>query len=445
MTTTTYRPRVVDAELDELFGALPAILIEGPKGVGKTATAKRRATSVIHLDDPVERAIVDAAPALLLERARPLLLDEWQRAPHVWDVVRRAVDRSTAPNQFLLTGSASPLRPQTHSGAARIVTLRMRPLSLSERGVAAPTVSLGALLSGERPALAGTSTVTLADYTREILASGFPGFRDLQPRAVRAQLDGYLARIVDRDFEEQGRPVRQPNTLRRWLMAYAAATSTTATLETIRDAATGDSRDKPARTSAIQYREVLERLWIVDPVPAWLPSRNPFAPLNQGPKHQLADPALAARLHGLDLPALLQGDLGGRIGSFSNAAPAAPDLLGPRVGGVRDGTWLGRLFEALVTLDVRVYAQASEARVHHLRAANGRHEVDLIVARADQRVVAVEVKLGGVVADDDVKHLRWLQNELGEDLLDAVVVSTGPQAYRRPDGIGVVPAALLGP
>jgi predicted AAA+ superfamily ATPase len=174
------------------------------------------------------------------------------------------------------------------------------------------------------------------------------------------------------------------------------------------------------------YRAVLERLWLVDPVPGWLPSRNYMARLTQAPKHHLADPALAARLLGVDEHALLTG--------------GATSVLIPR-----DGTLFGHLFESLVTLSVRVYAQAAEARVSHFRTREGRQEVDLIVERADQRVLALETKLSATVEDDDVRHLRWLQEQLGPDLLDAVVVTTGPHAYRRADGVAVVPAALLGP
>ncbi len=111
----------------------------------------------------------------------------------------------------------------------------------------------------------------------------------------------------------------------------------------------------------------------------------------------------------------------------------------------RDGTLLGHLFEALVTLSVRVYAQAAEAEVRHLRTKGGRHEVDLIVERPDGRVLALEVKLAGAVSDDDVKHLLWLRERMGGDLVDAAVVTTGADAYRRADGVGVIPAALLGP
>jgi hypothetical protein len=419
-------PRVVDTELDELLHSLPAVAIEGPKGVGKTETATRRSATVVELDDPARRAIVEADPRLVLSGATPILLDEWQHVPAIWDAVRRAVDRDARPNQFLLTGSAGPATPPTHSGAGRIVTLRMRPLTLAERGTGAPSVSLASLLGGHRREIEGTTDVSLADYTREIVMSGFPGIRELSGRALRAQLDGYLHRIVDRDFTEQGLVLRQPDGLVRWMRAYAAATATTASFETIRDASTSGEGDKPAKTTVQPYREILERLWILDPVEAWLPTRNHLRRLSQPPKHHLADPALACRLLGMDEQALLSGADGG------TAIP-------------RDGTLLGHLFESLVTLGVRVFAQAAEARVRHLREHGGSREIDLIVERADQRVVAIEVKLSATVKDEDVKSLTWLRQQIGDDLLDAVVVHAGPVAYRRPDGIAVVPAALLGP
>lgn len=423
---TPYTPRVIDAELDELLRELPAVAIEGPKGVGKTATAERRATTVFRLDEPAQREIASADPTVLLAAAPPVLIDEWQHVPAVWDAVRRAVDGDQTPNRILLAGSAAPRVAPTHSGAARIVTVRMRPLALSERGLGAPTVSVRHLLAGERPAIRGKTAVTLADYAREIVTSGLPGVRRLTGRALRAQLDGYLSRIVDRDFLDQGNRVRRPETLRRWMTAYAAATSTTASLEKIRNAATSGDGDVPTKTIVAGYRDVLEQLWVVDQVPGWLPSRNHLARLTQAPKHHLADPALAARLLGIDEHALLTGAAG---------AMAAP----------RDGTLFGNLFESLVTLSVRVYAQSAEANVRHLRTREGRHEVDLIVERRDQRVLALEVKLSATVDDDDVKRLLWLREQLHDDVLDMAIITTGSHAYRRPDGVAVIPAALLGP
>lgn len=426
MRTPAYARRIVDDELDELLTAVPALAIEGAKGVGKTATALRRAGSVRRLDDPAERELGAADPRRLLEGRRPVLLDEWQHVPETWDLVRRSVDEGAEPVTFLLTGSTSPSQRGLHSGAGRIVSVRMRPLALSERGIEQPAVSLRALLSGRRPEVAGATAVGLETYAREIVDSGFPGLRGQSGRALRAQLDGYLLRIVDRDFRELGHTLRNPSSLRRWMRAYAAASSTTTSFERIRDAATSGQGDKPSKQTTMPYRDVLERLWILDPVEAWLPTRNRIARLSSPPKHQLADPALAARLLGVDADALLEG------------RPAGAPLQ-------RDGVLLGALFESLVTLSLRACAQVAEATVKHLRTAGGAHEVDLMVERADGRVVAFEVKLARTVGDDDTRHLRWLAGQIGDELLDAVIVTTGAEAYRRPDGIAVVPAALLGP
>ncbi|MGA2165670.1 MAG: DUF4143 domain-containing protein [Solirubrobacteraceae bacterium] len=422
-----YQRRIVDDELDELLAGLPAIAIEGPKAVGKTATALRRAATVHRLDDDAERSIAQADSSRLLDGDRPVLIDEWQRVPESFDRVRRAVDDGARPASFLLTGSASPTDPPTHSGAGRIVRVRLRPMTLAERGVGSPTVSLNELLEGGRPPLTGRTDVDLERYVDEILASGFPGMRGLTGRLSRAQLDGYLDRIVDRDFEDLGRQVRRPATLRRWMQAYAAATATTASYEKIRDAASDDRGETPTRATVQPYRDVLERLWILDPIPAWLPTHNRLARLSSPPKHHLADPALAARLLAVDATALLH----------PRPRPAGPSVP-------REGTLLGAFFESLVTLCVRVYAQAAEAQTAHLRTWSGNREIDLIVERG-RKILAIEVKLGPTPNERDLRHLHWLSHELGDDLADAVIVTTGPAAYRRPDGIAVIPAALLGP
>jgi predicted AAA+ superfamily ATPase len=420
----SYQRRVVDAELDELLLGLPAVSLEGPKGVGKTATAQRRAGTVYRLDDPGTLEVIHADISRLAVGDEPILVDEWQRYAPSWDVVRRAVDADHRPGRFLLTGSATPSKP-THSGAGRIVRLRVRPLTLVERGVAVPTVSLAELVRGTRPSISGSASMRLDGYVTEILAGGFPAMRDPSQKTRRRALDGYLDRITDTDLPELGVEVRRPATLRRWMTAYAAATATTTSYEKIRDAATAGVGTKPAKTTTIPYREALERLWILEPLDAWSPTNNHLHRLVSAPKHHLADPALAARLVGLDSQALLAGD----------GPTAIP----------RDGTFLGALFESLTALSVRVFAQAADARVAHFRTRGGEHEVDFIVERDDQRIVALEVKLSETVTDKDVEHLLWLRERLGDELLDAVVVTTGQYAYRRSDGIAVIPLALLGP
>lgn len=419
----TYRPRVVDIELDLLLDDLSAISLDGPKGVGKTETALQRVTRILRLDRPADRELLAARPELLHTIPPALLLDEWQQWPEVWDLVRRAVDEGAPSGSYLLTGSATPTA-QIHTGAGRIVPLRMRPMTLAERGVGQPTVSLAGLLSGQA-AVEGETDVRLETYVEEILRSGFPGIRMAKTdRGLRAQLDGYLDRLFDHEVIENGAMQRRPAAMRQWLTAYAAATATPAAYETIRDAATAGQRDKPTKVTALGYRDVLQRLWILDPLDAWLPTRNRLTRLTAAPKHHLADPALAGRLLSLTADSLIGGD--------TRRTPRDRSLLGP-------------LFESLVTLSVRVFAQAAESRVGHLRTQAGRHEVDLIITGESGRVLALEVKLGATPDDIDAQHLHWLRSEIGDDLIDAVIVTAGPYAYRRPDGIAVVPAVLLGP
>jgi len=422
-----YLPRVIDTHLERLVSDLPATAVEGAKGVGKTAAAARLAATTIALDDDDQVTLLTADRGRLTRLESPLLIDEWQYYPPVWDLVRRAVDRDQRPGQFILTGSATPLKQPRHSGAGRIVRIRMRPLSLAERQIATPTVSLSALLSDEPTLIQGECGLTLADYVRQIARSGLPGLRAVPDRSISDAIDGYLAEVIDRGTASLDYGIRVPDTLRHWLAAYASATATTAAYTTILNAATPGEPNKPAYTTTLAWREMLTKMWLLDPLPAWTATRNHQADLGQTPKHHLADPALALRLLGLTPDSLLD----------------QPNPDGKPI--PRDGTLLGALFESLVTLSVRVYAQPSRARVSHLRTRRGDHEIDLVATREDGKVVAIETKITPTVTDTDVRHLIWLRDKMGPDLLDAVVVTTGTTAYRRPDGVAVVPAGLLGP
>ncbi|MEU4362691.1 DUF4143 domain-containing protein [Promicromonospora sp. NPDC023987] len=421
-----YQRRIVDDLLDELFPHLAAIALEGAKGVGKTATASQRAETVLTLNEPRQREVLEGNPDYVVQALPPVLIDEWQLEPSVWDRVRRAVDDDSAGGQFLLAGSAGiPPGVRIHSGAGRIVSFPMRPLAFSERGLSEPTVSLAPLLQGGRPEISGRTAIDLPAYTDEILRSGFPGIRELPERARRIQLDSYVTRIVERELPENGVVVRRPNALKSWLTAYGAATATDTSYSTILDAATAGEADKPARGTADNYREHLQRIFVLDPIPAWIPTFNTLKRLTHAPKHHLVDPAIAARLVGVGKPGLLRGE-------------------GTRVS-AQTGTWLGALFESLTAQSVRVYAGAIDAEVGHLRTKNTDHEVDLIVEGEDRQVVAIEVKLSATITDKDVRHLNWLQEQIGDRLADRVVITTGEFAYRRPDGVAVVPLALLGP
>lgn len=418
-----YTERLVDKDLDELFPELPAIALDGPKGVGKTETGKRRANTVVALDRAQDHELFVAHPERVTRLRPPVLIDEWQLAPRSWDVVRRAVDDGAPASSFLLTGSATPLaNGPGHTGAGRIVSLRMRPMSIPERRLLTPTVSLNELLAGKAQ-IAGESPLGLVEYAEEITRSGFPGIRHLSERARRIQLDGYLARATRRILSagDDGYAPRG-DSLGHWLRAYAAATATTASFESIRAATPGDSHTM-AKTTALRYRDWLDALWLLDPVPAWRPPGSTLRRLASGPKHHLADPALAARALDLDVDQLLDGQ--GRVVS-------------------KHGSLLGALFESLATLTVRALAQTLEARIWHVRAQRGEREVDLLVEGRGGRLVGIEVKLSASLSNKDVRHLLWLRDQLGEQIRDLVVITTGPTAYRRPDGVAVVPLALLG-
>jgi predicted AAA+ superfamily ATPase len=420
-----YQTRVVDQQLDVYLAGLPAVAIEGVKGVGKTATGLRHAAQVVSLDQSGMRRAVEADPESILAWGEPLLIDEWQLVPGVWDVVRRAVDQRREPGRFILAGSALP--PPTariHSGAGRIVTIMIRPMTLPERLASMPTVSLTALLAGGRPPVSGRCDLRLADYTEEIAASGLPGIRQDPPHLRAAALASYLDQSIERDIPELGADVRRPRALRAWLAAYAAATATTTSYAKILDAATGGDANKPVRNTAAAYREMLQRIWLLEPLEAWIPAFNPLKRLSQAPKHHLADPALAA--------------------SLLHATPASL-LRAEGPGGTHhEGNLLGALFESLVTQSVRVFAQPERCSVFHLRSNGGEHEVDLIVQRPDHKILAIEVKLTSAPTPTDAKHLNWLEREIGDSLVDKAIVCTSQFAYRQEDGTAIIPLGLLG-
>lgn len=424
-----YLPRVVDQRLRALLDGTRAVSIEGPRAVGKTLTASRLAESIVALDDPNTRLILSADRRGYLESLRPpVLIDEWQLDPPVWDAVRRMVDDDPVPGRFLLTGSANPRDTHIHSGSGRFLRLRMRPLSFAERGSEAPTVSLSALWQGEGH-VAGRTRITLRDYAEEIVDSGFPGIRREHSGVRASAISDYVSYAIENEVPELGGMRRRPAALRAWLQAYAAATSSTASFEAIAAAVSREAA--PSRATIIDYRDALARLWLLDEVPAWSPGRPRLNRLGHAPKHHLADPALAASLLGISANRLIHAQ---------NPGDSEPQLAA-----LRDGPLFGALFESLVTLSIRTYAEAAGLQIAHLRTHSGNREVDIIVHAPDGRFLAVEIKLAPAADDHDVRHLNWLQTEVGDDLIDRLVITTGNVAYRRPDGVAVVPLALLGP
>jgi len=421
--------RIIEGDIASALREVPAVFVEGAKGAGKTLTSKLFAKTFLQLDKPAVREALANDTEAIAKMEPPVLIDEWQFVPEIWNTVRRLVDDGAPAGSFILTGSVSKTTPELHSGAGRILRKRMRPLSLFERLAPRSPVSIGALLAQTKPfshPLRGACAANIATYAAEIVKSGFPGIRKYSEARASEMLESYIQYAVSRDIAEQGVAVRKPASLMRWLRSYAAATATDAGYAEILDGATAGEGDKPSKATTLAYREALERLWLLDELPPWLDGGDYFSRLKQTPRHHLADPALACSLLGIDTADLLAGRAESRFDA-------------------KHGTFAGRLFESLVVQSVRTYAEANRAAVSYFRTQNGDREVDIIVQRK-RRVVAFEVKLSPTVPDDGARHLVWLKEQLGGNLADAAVLTTGSECYRRKkDGIAVIPAALLCP
>ncbi len=437
MTQNVYAPRIIEAELKNLLEGHPAINIQGARGIGKTTTAAQMAGTIFDLEDPATIESVKTNPYQMVNASEPILIDEWQVYPQSWTMVRRAVDADSRPGRFILTGSVGPKTPPTHSGAGRITTIRMRPMSLAERwgNDLPPTVSLKSLLDGDDSPFTADTEVSVDDYLKEIVVGGLPGVRgQSSPSTLTAKkveiaqrrMESYCQQVVDIEFSQAGHTLRNPAGLYRWLCAYAAATASATSFEKIRRAAVSDEGQMVAQTTTFPYRDTLAKMWATDPVGAWWHTSNALSRLTLRPKHHLADPAMAACLLRADVESLHAGKL--------PDAPVHVDVGMP-----------GRLFESLMALNLRVYAQAADAEVFHFRSHRGEREIDFMIKKRHGGVLAVEVKFTNVPQEKDFRHLQWIKEQLGDQMVGAVLITAGRYAGRREDGIAVIPAALLGP
>ncbi|MDR0853710.1 MAG: DUF4143 domain-containing protein [Clostridiales Family XIII bacterium] len=416
----------MDKKISNLVDILPAIAIDGAKAVGKTATASRFSKSIFEFDDFDVQTLYQLKRDEILGAATPVLLDEWQRIPAIWDAVRRIVDKDSRPAQYILTGSAYPQNANIHSGAGRIVHQKMYPLSLQERYQFTNGISIGDCFSGNIDNEMFIETkITFDDYIKEILSSGFPGIYFGEEQARDYYLNGYIDNMISVEMIENNYRIRKPDTMKRWLKSFAAATGTETGYTEILDNATAGERDKPSKTTTEVYREILQNLWLLEELPAWLPLEGNFNRLKTTPKHYLVDPAIEAKLLGLTYDEM--------------AAMKAKSPFDRKYGSI-----VGRLFESLICLSLRTYSSANDAALSYLKTRNGDHEIDFIVSKG-KKVVAIEVKLSNDIADSDAKHLNWLENQIGENLVCKIIVYTGKYLYRREsDAVIACPACLLG-
>ena len=428
LAPTGYLPRVVDAEMRDALAAAPAVLIEGPRACGKTWTAKRFAASEQLLDATVSaRLAANVDPAVLLDGTPPRLLDEWQLAPGIWNPMRRACDDRGRPGQFILTGSADPPDDITrHSGAGRVLRVRMRPMSLLESGESTGSVSLAGLFEVGRRG-AGDSGHRLGDIMEMACRGGWPnlvGTAADQARSLR-RLRGYLDEISRTDVSRVDGISRNPAGVRRLLESLARNTASEASFTTLAADTAGENGEDADtgpvhRLTVASYVAALERLFVIEDLPAWKPHIMSRAQLRGTPMRHLADPSLAAAA----------------LASTVEAVMA-------------DLRFAGQLFESLVVRDLRIYGQATGCELSHYRDSNGL-EVDAIVRRPDGRWLAAEIKLGGEAGiNRAVRSLRRLADNIDTDRTAPpsrlLVITAGGYGYEHPDGATVVPITALGP
>ncbi|MDE0268273.1 MAG: ATP-binding protein [Acidimicrobiaceae bacterium] len=404
-----YHERLVDPLISRMLAELPAVLIVGPRAVGKTTTAQRYASATVRLDHDVEAAAFRVDPdSALAGMPEPILLDEWQAVPGVLGAVKRAVDTARSPGRFIVTGSVrSNPDVATWAGTGRLTWMDMYPLTVSEQ-LGIPTRPLFERIVCGEELQAAQDSPDLRGYIDLVLRGGFPEVALGLSEPLRSRwLRSYIRQVVERDAQdlETGRdPVR----LGRYFEAYALNSAGLVNDKTIYTAA-GVSRET-ART----YHRLLSDLRIIEDLPAW--SSNRLVRLVKTPKRYLIDPAL--------------------LGVVTGATTATV---------ISDGDLMGRMIETFVVAQLRAEAAVSDLypRLYHLRDAQGRHEVDVIAELDGRRVVAIEVKPTGAPKPSHARHLRWLRERLGDRFVAGVVLHTGPRSFKLEERISAAPISTL--
>ncbi|MCL1978796.1 MAG: DUF4143 domain-containing protein [Methanomassiliicoccaceae archaeon] len=413
-----YLSRIVDKTLDAKLRYMGAVLIEGPKWCGKSWTAAQKAASALYMQDPDTResnmGFAQTAPSVLLKGDTPRLIDEWQTSPVLWDAVRHAVDMRGEPGQFILTGSAVPADDAVmHTGTGRIARIRMRPMSLFESLESNGSVSLADLFNNAE--IEGTSSLKIEDLAFMMTRGGWPASIGNDDNAINYAKD-YVDAIVNQDISRVVGIERNPDRMNSLMRALARNISTPAKLKTIMDDVNIDGHTISEKTFT-SYLSALSRIFVTEDLPAWSPAMRSKTVLRTAPKRHFVDPSIAAAL--LD---------------------ASPKSL------LNDFKTFSLLFESMAIRDMRVYAQANDGKVFHYRDKNDL-EADAVIHLADGRWGAVEVKMGSKEIEKGIENLMKIRDKVNtEKMMEPsflMVLTAGEYAYRRSDGVYIVPMGCL--
>jgi len=415
-----YRSRVIDGPLQQALAASGAVVLEGARASGKTMTALHAAASYVFVDDAAVRRLLDVAPRSLLEGDAPRLLDEWQVAPELWNLVRRAVDSSAEPGRFILTGSAVPSDDLTrHTGAGRFLRLRERTMSWWEKlDPPSVSVSLTSLFDGESPKADLDAAPDLGTVVDNLLRPGFPAMTTLSPSQSAARLRGYIDDVARTDIHRIADVRHEPEVIKQLIAALARSVASEVAYKTL----AADVRVVAPtidKETVSKYVGLLQRLFIVEPQRPWTPALRSRARVRTSPKFHLVDPALAAAALGAG-PERLRGDL----------------------------QTLGMLFESAVVHDLTVLATPIDGEISHYRDSNSK-EIDAIITLPDGRWGAVEIKLGGQQFTAGAASLQAALAQvdteaIGQPAFRLVVTGTGP-VLTADDGIITAPLSALCP
>lgn len=414
-----YRQRILDQIIPEYLSALGGLVIEGARATGKTSTAREHAASWVRLDqspDLVELAAT--SPRTLLAGATPRLIDEWQLAPQLWNVIRHELDDRQAKGQFILSGSATPSDDMTrHTGMGRFGRLRLRPMSLAESGASNGEVSLAQLAQGEAQ-VSAHADLTYEDLAAEAVRGGWPGLLGLSERVAALTNATYLDELVRTEVPAASGVRHEPIRMRRLLESLARNVATEASMTALAADVNADEGSTSPTTVRV-YLDALQRVFVFEPLPAWSTHLRSRSRLRRAPKIHLVDPSLAcAALH-------------------VDASRLAHDV-----------EYFGFVFESMVVRDLRVYASLERGELYHYRDNTGL-EVDAIVEYPGGRWGAVEVKLGEArVHEAEADLLKLARERVDTARVGApqflMVVTGGEYARTLPSGVHVVPLAALG-
>lgn len=423
MQQREYRPRVIDAMVEEYLETFGAVCIEGPKWCGKTWTAEHHSNSQFYLADPNQnfqnRALAELDLGYALHGKFPRLIDEWQELPRIWDAVRGEVDSLGRRGLYILTGSATVNRSQIiHSGAGRFGRLRMRPMSLYESGDSSGKVSLRELCETPDMKVIRTGEVNLLNLAGLIVRGGWPGVIGMSEGQASLLSREYLKAVISDDvFKLDG--IRRETRKMELLLRALARNESTMVSNSKLCADMSSELGKPLDGNTVAaYLDVFRRLYLTDDQPPFAISMRSSARVRQAEKRHFADPSLAC--------ALLNATSQSLIGDINT---------------------MGFLFEALVERDLRIYAESFGAKMYHYRDSYD-HEIDAVIELGDGNWCAFEIKLGAHQIDKAAADLLKMQelfkkNSAKPPKLLCVICGMSSAAYRRPDGVYVVPITAL--